>query len=45
MDGRILVTIINYDGTTDCGRYFSDGTPTPINKFAMKEWSHDRAHY
>ncbi|HZB64093.1 MAG TPA: hypothetical protein VE307_02165 [Nitrososphaeraceae archaeon] len=40
-----MVTIINYDGTTDCGRYFSDGTPTPINKFAMKEWSHDRAHY
>ena len=35
----------NYDGTTDCGPYFSDGTPTPTNKLAMKEWSHDRAHY
>ena len=34
----------NYYGTTDCGPYFSDGTPTPTNKFAMKEWSHDRAH-
>lgn len=35
----------NYDGTTNCGPYFSDGTPTPTNKFAMKEWSHDRAHH
>ena len=35
----------NYHGTTDCEPYFSDGTPTPTNKFAMKEWSHDRAHY
>jgi len=35
----------NYHGTTDCGPYFSDGTPTPTNRFAMKEWSHDRAHY
>ena len=35
----------NYHGTTDCGPYFSDGTPKPTNKFAMKEWSHDRAHY
>jgi peptidoglycan/xylan/chitin deacetylase (PgdA/CDA1 family) len=34
----------NYYGTTDCGPYFSDGTPKPTNKFAMKEWSHDRAH-
>ena len=34
----------NYLGTTDCGPYFSDGTPTPTSKFAMKEWSHDRAH-
>ncbi len=34
----------NYHGTTDCRPYFSDGTPTPTNKFAMKEWSHDRAH-
>jgi peptidoglycan/xylan/chitin deacetylase (PgdA/CDA1 family) len=34
----------NYDGATDCGPYFSDGTPKPTNKFAMKEWSHDRAH-
>ena len=35
----------NYHGTTDCAPYFSDGTLTPTNKFAMKEWSHDRAHY
>jgi hypothetical protein len=35
----------NYHGTTNCGPYFSDGTPTPTNRFAMKEWSHDRAHY
>ncbi|HEX7142240.1 MAG TPA: polysaccharide deacetylase family protein [Nitrososphaeraceae archaeon] len=35
----------NYHGTTDCGPYFSDGTTTPTNKFAMKEWSHDRSHY
>ena len=34
----------DYDGTTDCEPYFSDGTPTPTNKFAMKEWSHDKAH-
>ncbi|HEX2407629.1 MAG TPA: polysaccharide deacetylase family protein [Nitrososphaeraceae archaeon] len=34
----------NYHGTSDCGPYFSDGTPTPTNKFGMKEWSHDRAH-
>jgi peptidoglycan/xylan/chitin deacetylase (PgdA/CDA1 family) len=35
----------NYDGTTDCSPYFSDGTPTPTNKLGMKEWSHDREHY
>ena len=34
----------NYEGITDCGPYFSDGTPTPTNRFAMKEWSHDREH-
>jgi len=34
----------NYYGTTDCRPYFSDGTPTPTNKLAMKEWSHDRQH-
>ena len=34
----------NYHGATDCGPYFSDGTPKPTNKFAMKEWSHDRSH-
>jgi hypothetical protein len=34
----------DYHGTTDCEPYFSDGTPTPTNKFAMKEWSHDKAH-
>jgi hypothetical protein len=37
--------IKNYDGTTDCSPYFSDGTPTPTNKLGMKEWSHDREHY
>ncbi len=35
----------NYDGATDCHPYFSDGTPTPTNKLAMKEWSHDREHH
>jgi len=35
----------NYYGTTDCRPYFSDGTPTPTNKFGIKEWSHDRIHY
>jgi hypothetical protein len=35
----------NYDGTTDCNPYFSDGTPTPTNKLGMKEWSHDREHH
>src|SRR5215211_645546 len=34
----------NYDGTTDCNPYFSDGTLTPTNKYAIKEWSHDREH-
>src|SRR5574339_912954 len=34
----------NYYGTTDCSPYFTDGTPTPTNKFGMKEWSHDREH-
>jgi len=34
----------NYEGITDCGPYFSDGTPTPTNRLAMKEWSHDREH-
>ncbi|HJU58367.1 MAG TPA: polysaccharide deacetylase family protein [Nitrososphaeraceae archaeon] len=35
----------NYYGTTDCRPYSSDGTFTLTNKFAMKEWSHDRAHH
>ncbi len=35
----------NYYGTTNCSPYLSDGTLTPTNKFAMKEWSHDRAHH
>jgi len=34
----------NYYGTTDCSPYFTDGTPTPTNKFGIKEWSHDREH-
>ena len=34
----------NYHGTADNRPYFSDGTPTPTNRFAMKEWSHDREH-
>ena len=32
----------NYEGITDCSPYFSDGTPKPTNRYAMKEWSHDR---
>lgn len=35
----------NYYGITDCSPYSSDGTFTSTNKFAMKEWSHDRAHH
>jgi peptidoglycan/xylan/chitin deacetylase (PgdA/CDA1 family) len=35
----------NYYGTTNCSPYLPDGTLTPTNKFAMKEWSHDRAHH
>lgn len=34
----------DYHGTTNCKPYLSDGIPTPTNKFAMKEWSHDKAH-
>jgi len=34
----------NYQDITDCRPYFDDGTPTPTNKYAMKEWSHDREH-
>jgi peptidoglycan/xylan/chitin deacetylase (PgdA/CDA1 family) len=32
----------NYEGITDCSPYSSDGTPKPTNRYAMKEWSHDR---
>ena len=32
----------NYEGSTSCSPYFSDGSPKPTNKYAMKEWSHDR---
>ena len=32
----------NYEGSTDCSPYFSDGSPKPTNRYAMKEWSHDR---
>jgi peptidoglycan/xylan/chitin deacetylase (PgdA/CDA1 family) len=32
----------NYEGITDCSPYFSDGTPKPTSRYAMKEWSHDR---
>ncbi len=34
----------DYHGTTNCKPFFSDGIPTPTNKFAMKEWSHDKTH-
>jgi hypothetical protein len=34
----------NYEGITDCSPYSSDGTPKPTNRYAMKEWSHDRGH-
>ena len=32
----------NYENSTDCSPYSSDGTPKPTNRYAMKEWSHDR---
>jgi hypothetical protein len=34
----------SYKGSTDCRPFFSDGTPTPTNRYAIKEWSHDREH-
>ena len=34
----------NYQGITDCRPFSYDGKPTPTNKYAMKEWSHDREH-
>jgi peptidoglycan/xylan/chitin deacetylase (PgdA/CDA1 family) len=34
----------NYKGQTDCRTYFDDGTPTPTNRYAIKEWSQDREH-
>jgi hypothetical protein len=37
-------SIESYEGSTDCRPYFSDGSPTPANRYAMKEWSHDRGH-
>ena len=37
-------SIESYKGSTDCRPFFSDGTPTPANRYAMKEWSHDRGH-
>ena len=32
----------NYENSTDCSPYSSDGTPKPTNRYSMKEWSHDR---
>jgi peptidoglycan/xylan/chitin deacetylase (PgdA/CDA1 family) len=34
----------NYKGQTDCRTFFDDGTPTPTNRYSIKEWSHDREH-
>ena len=34
----------SYEGSTNCTPYFSDGSTTPANRYAMKEWSHDRGH-
>src|SRR5215203_439871 len=34
----------SYEGSIDCRPYFSDGSPTPANRYAMKEWSHGRGH-
>jgi peptidoglycan/xylan/chitin deacetylase (PgdA/CDA1 family) len=34
----------NYEKSTDCSPYSSDGTLKPTNRYAMKEWSHDREH-
>lgn len=34
----------SYEGSIDCRPYFSDGSPTPANRYAMNEWSHDRGH-
>jgi hypothetical protein len=37
----------NYEGQTDCRTYDDDGggTPTPTNRYSIKEWSQDREHY
>jgi peptidoglycan/xylan/chitin deacetylase (PgdA/CDA1 family) len=32
----------NYEKSTDCSPYSSDETSKPTNRYAMKEWSHDR---
>ncbi len=34
----------SYEGSIDCSQYSADGSFTPANKYALKEWSHDRGH-
>jgi peptidoglycan/xylan/chitin deacetylase (PgdA/CDA1 family) len=34
----------SYKYQYDCNPYSDDGTPTRTNKFAIKEWTHDRNH-
>ncbi len=34
----------SYKYQYDCNPFFADGTPTRTNKYAIKEWSHDREH-
>jgi Polysaccharide deacetylase len=34
----------SYKYQYDCRTYWDDGTPTSTNRFAIKEWSHDRFH-
>lgn len=34
----------SYKYQYDCNPFSADGTPTRTNKYAIKEWSHDREH-
>src|SRR5215469_13923913 len=30
-----------YSNQTDCRTYFSNGTPTFVNRYSLREWSHN----
>ena len=35
---------VSYEGSHDCKPYSADGSFSHANRYAMKEWSHDRGH-